>query len=48
VDAVRKRSAQPALQPITSLDDELSEVHRKVDIHNFDYVPVPREEDEEE
>ncbi len=47
MDAARKRGAAPALEDISSLDDELQALHAKVDIYNFDYVPVPREEDEE-
>lgn len=47
MDAVRQRGGQPAGADISSLEDELREVQQKVDIHSFDYVPVPREEEEE-
>ena len=48
MDAARRRGGvAPALEAISSLDEELKALHDKVDIHNFDYVPVPREEDEE-
>jgi hypothetical protein len=48
MEAVRQRSGSAALEDITSLDDELRAVHQKVDIHNFDYVPVPRDDEDEE
>lgn len=33
--------------PIPSLEEELLRTQRKVNIRDFDYVPVPRTEDEE-
>jgi hypothetical protein len=47
MEAARQRSGSAALGDITSLDDELREVQQKVDIHNFDYVAVPRDDDDE-
>jgi hypothetical protein len=31
-----------------SLEDELESIKRKVNIHDFDYVPVPRTADDED
>jgi hypothetical protein len=39
----RLAAAGPAVK---SLDDELQDMHSRVDFKNFDYKPVPRTEDE--
>jgi hypothetical protein len=40
-------SVQKPQVKISSLEEELEELQRTLDIKNFDYVPVPREEGEE-
>ena len=41
------RSGAAPQSHITTLEDELERTLKKVDIHNFDYKPVPRPEDDE-
>ena len=44
MERLKKLATGPAIK---SLEDELKDVHSQVNIHDFDYKPVPRTEDEE-
>ena len=44
--AAEQRRLQQSV-PIPSLEEELLKTQREVNIKDFDYVPVPRTEDEE-
>jgi hypothetical protein len=44
MERLKRLATGPAIK---SLEDELKDVHSQVNIHDFDYKPVPRTEDEE-
>lgn len=47
--AERRAMDKPGPAPkLSSLEEELAQLKSKVNIHDFDYVPVPRTDDEEE
>lgn len=43
IERMKRLAAGPAVK---SLEEELQDMHSRVDIKNFDYKPVPRTEDE--
>lgn len=44
----RMRRMSGANTAVTSLEEELKELHAKHDIHHFDYKPVPRTDEDDE
>lgn len=42
IERMKRLATGPAVDSMPSLEDELRTIHAKVDIHKFDYKPVPR------
>eukprot|EP00775_Hariotina_reticulata_P012989 gene12989-13118_t len=45
---MKRLATEPAVHSMPSLEEELQQMHKNVDIHNFTYKPVPRMAEEED
>jgi hypothetical protein len=48
IERMKRLASGPAADSMPSLEDELRTITAKVDIHKFDYKPVPRTDDDDE
>lgn len=45
---MKRLATGPAVDSMPSLEDELRTIRAKVDIHKFEYKPVPRTDDDDD
>jgi len=45
---MKRLATEPAVHSMPSLEEELQQMHKEVDIRNFTYKPVPRMPEEED
>jgi cytochrome c oxidase assembly protein subunit 16 len=48
IERMKRLATGPAVDSMPSIEDELKAIHSKVDIHKFDYKPVPRTDNDDE